>query len=71
MLHPSFNFFKTKFVIKIDPQLESATQLKARGLLHMECGHHREVVADLQRHAAVHGVPCARVLRRAPAKGGE
>jgi hypothetical protein len=26
-----------RFVIKIDPQLESATQPKARGLLHMEC----------------------------------
>jgi hypothetical protein len=33
--------------------------------------HRREVVADLQRHAAVHGVPCTGVLRRAPAKGGE
>jgi hypothetical protein len=37
MLHPSFIFFKTRFRIKIDPQLESATQPKARGLLHMEC----------------------------------
>jgi hypothetical protein len=38
MLHPSFNFFKDRrFRIKIDPQLESATQTKARGLLHMEC----------------------------------
>jgi hypothetical protein len=37
MLHPSFNFFKIRFGIKIDPQLESATQPKARGLLHMEC----------------------------------
>jgi hypothetical protein len=35
MLHPSFNFFKTRFGIKIDPELESATQPKARGLLHM------------------------------------
>jgi hypothetical protein len=26
-----------RFGIKIDPQLESATQTKARGLLHMEC----------------------------------
>jgi hypothetical protein len=26
-----------RFRIKIDPQLESATQPKARGLLHMEC----------------------------------
>jgi hypothetical protein len=30
-------FFKTRFGIKIDPQLESATQTKAWGLLHMEC----------------------------------
>jgi hypothetical protein len=37
MLHPSFKFFKTRFGIKIDPQLESATQPKARGLLHTEC----------------------------------
>jgi hypothetical protein len=35
--NPSFNFFKTRFGIKIDPQLESTTQPKARGLLHMEC----------------------------------
>jgi hypothetical protein len=26
-----------RFGIKIDPQLDSATQTKARGLLHMEC----------------------------------
>jgi hypothetical protein len=26
-----------RFGIKVDPQLESATQPKARGLLHMEC----------------------------------
>jgi hypothetical protein len=26
-----------RFRIKIDPQLESVTQPKARGLLHMEC----------------------------------
>jgi hypothetical protein len=26
-----------RYQIKIDPQLESATQPKARGLLHMEC----------------------------------
>jgi hypothetical protein len=38
MLYPSFNFFKTRrFRIKIDPQLESMTQPKAPGLLHMEC----------------------------------
>jgi hypothetical protein len=38
MLHPSFKFFQDgRFRIKIDPQLESATQPKARGLLHMEC----------------------------------
>jgi hypothetical protein len=37
MLHPSFNFFKTRFGIKIDPQLEFVMQPKARGLLHMEC----------------------------------
>jgi hypothetical protein len=37
MVHPSFKCFKTEdFGIKIDPQLESATQTKARGLLHME-----------------------------------
>jgi hypothetical protein len=38
MLHPSFNFFQDRrFKIKIDPQLESTTKPKARGLLHMEC----------------------------------
>jgi hypothetical protein len=38
MLHPSFNFFQDRrFKSKIDPQLESMTQPKARGLLHMEC----------------------------------
>ena len=38
MLHPSFKLFHDgRFGIKIDPQLESATQPKARGLLHMEC----------------------------------
>jgi hypothetical protein len=38
MLHPSFKFFQDgRFKIKIDPQLESATQPKARGLPHMEC----------------------------------
>jgi hypothetical protein len=31
----------------------------------------REVVADLQGHAAVHGVPCPGVLRRAPTEGSE
>jgi hypothetical protein len=31
------NFQDRRFRIKIDPQLESATQPKARGLLHMEC----------------------------------
>jgi hypothetical protein len=31
------NFQDRRFRIKIDPQLESATQTKARGLLHMEC----------------------------------
>jgi hypothetical protein len=30
-------FQDRRFGIKIDPQLESATQPKARGLLHMEC----------------------------------
>jgi hypothetical protein len=30
-------FQDERFRIKIDPQLESATQPKARGLLHMEC----------------------------------
>jgi hypothetical protein len=33
--------------------------------------HHREAVVDLQGYAAVHGMPCPGVLRRAPAKGGE
>jgi hypothetical protein len=38
MLHPSFKFFQDgRFGIKIGPQLESRTQPKARGLLHMEC----------------------------------
>jgi hypothetical protein len=38
VLHPSFNFFQDgRFRIKTDPQLESVTQPKARGLLHMEC----------------------------------
>jgi hypothetical protein len=37
MLHPSFEFFQDGRLIKTDPQLESATQTKARGLLHMEC----------------------------------
>jgi hypothetical protein len=38
MLHPSFKIFQDgRFRINIDPQLESATQPKARGLLHMEC----------------------------------
>jgi hypothetical protein len=37
MLHPSFKFFQDRrFGIKIGPQLESATQPKARGLRHME-----------------------------------
>jgi hypothetical protein len=31
------NFQDGRFRIKIDPQLESATQPKARRLLHMEC----------------------------------
>jgi hypothetical protein len=36
--NPSFKFFQDRrFRIKIDPQLESATQTKARGLLHIEC----------------------------------
>jgi hypothetical protein len=35
-LHPSIDLFKTSR-IKIDPQPESTTQPKARGLLHMEC----------------------------------
>jgi hypothetical protein len=35
---PIVQFFQDRrFKIKIDPQLESATQPKARGLLHMEC----------------------------------
>jgi hypothetical protein len=34
---PIVQFFKTRFGIKIDPQLESTTQSKAQGLLHMEC----------------------------------
>jgi hypothetical protein len=35
---PIIQFFQDeRFEIKIDPQLESATQPKARGLLHMEC----------------------------------
>jgi hypothetical protein len=35
---PIIQFFPSgRFRIKIDPQLESATQPKARGLLHMEC----------------------------------
>jgi hypothetical protein len=34
---PIIQFFQDRrFRIKIDPQLESATQTKARGLLHME-----------------------------------
>jgi hypothetical protein len=38
MLHPSFNFFQDgRFRSKIDPQLDSTTQPKDRGLLHMEC----------------------------------
>jgi hypothetical protein len=38
MLHPSFNFFQDRrFGIKTDPQLESTTQPKAQGLVHMEC----------------------------------
>jgi hypothetical protein len=40
--HVSFGFFSGFFGIflpklQMDPQLESATQPKARGLLHMEC----------------------------------
>jgi hypothetical protein len=31
------NFQYGRFKIKMDPQLESTTQFKARGLLHMEC----------------------------------
>jgi hypothetical protein len=35
---PIIQFFQDRrFRIKIDPQLESATQPKARELLHMEC----------------------------------
>jgi hypothetical protein len=35
---PIIQFFQDRrFGIKIDPQLEFATQTKARGLLHMEC----------------------------------
>jgi hypothetical protein len=35
---PIIHFFKNRSCrIKIDPQLESATQPKARELLHMEC----------------------------------
>jgi hypothetical protein len=35
---PIIQFFQDgRFRIKIDPQLESATQHKAWGLLHMEC----------------------------------
>jgi hypothetical protein len=35
---PIIQFFQDgRFGIKNDPQLESATQTKARGLLHMEC----------------------------------
>jgi hypothetical protein len=35
---PIIQFFRDgRFRIKIDPQLESTTQPKARGLLHMEC----------------------------------
>jgi hypothetical protein len=35
---PIIQFFQDRrFDIKIDPQLESATQPKARALLHMEC----------------------------------
>jgi hypothetical protein len=35
---PIVQFFQDgRFRIKIDPQLESTTQPKARGLLHMEC----------------------------------
>jgi hypothetical protein len=35
---PIIQFFQDRrFRIKIDPQLESATQPKAQGLLHMEC----------------------------------
>jgi hypothetical protein len=35
---PIIQFFQDRrFRIKVDPQLESATQTKAQGLLHMEC----------------------------------
>jgi hypothetical protein len=35
---PIVQFFEDgRFGVKIDPQLESVTQPKARGLLHMEC----------------------------------
>jgi hypothetical protein len=35
---PIIQFFQDgRFGINTDPQLESATQTKARGLLHMEC----------------------------------
>jgi hypothetical protein len=35
---PTIQIFQDgRFRIKIDPQLESATQPKARGLFHMEC----------------------------------
>jgi hypothetical protein len=35
---PIIQFFQDgRFRIKIDPQLESTTKLKARRLLHMEC----------------------------------
>jgi hypothetical protein len=35
---PIVQFFQDgRFGIKTDPQLESSTQSKARGLLHMEC----------------------------------
>jgi hypothetical protein len=35
---PIIQFFQDgRFRIKVDPQLESTTQPKARGLLHMEC----------------------------------
>jgi hypothetical protein len=33
--------------------------------------HCRQADAHLQGHATIHGVPCPRVLRRAPAKGGK
>jgi hypothetical protein len=34
---PIVHFFQDKIRNQVDPQLESATQPKARGLLHMEC----------------------------------